>query len=60
MRILIFTQYFWPENFHINEIAKGLKNRKHEINVLTAVPNYPEGKFFPDYSKKILKKRFVF
>lgn len=57
MRILIFTQYFWPENFHINEIAKGLKNRKHEINVLTAVPNYPEGKFSPGYVKKILKKQ---
>jgi glycosyltransferase involved in cell wall biosynthesis len=57
MRILIFTQYFWPENFHINEIAKGLKNRKHEINVLTALPNYPEGNFFPGYVKKILKKQ---
>lgn len=27
MRILIVTQYFWPENFRINDLAQRLPNR---------------------------------
>jgi glycosyltransferase involved in cell wall biosynthesis len=49
MRILIVTQYFWPENFLINELARGLKNKGHEITVLTGIPNYPAGRFFHGY-----------
>lgn len=50
MRILIFSQYFWPENFRINDIACDLKARGHEIEVITGKPNYPDGKFFSGYS----------
>jgi glycosyltransferase involved in cell wall biosynthesis len=50
MHILIVSQYFWPENFRINDIALGLKEKGHEVSVLTGIPNYPEGKFFPGYS----------
>jgi glycosyltransferase involved in cell wall biosynthesis len=50
MRILIITQYFWPESFKINDLALGLKERGHEVSVLTAIPNYPKGVFFDDYS----------
>lgn len=49
MHILIVTQYFWPENFRINDLAIGLKDRGHTITVLTGIPNYPGGKFFPGY-----------
>jgi len=49
MRILIVTQYFWPENFRINDLAQGLRNRGHEVTVYTGKPNYPEGKFFRGY-----------
>ena len=45
MRILIVTQYFWPENFRINDLAVGLKEKGHTVTVLTGIPNYPEGKF---------------
>jgi hypothetical protein len=31
MRILIVTQYFWPENFRINDLAQGLRNRGHGV-----------------------------
>jgi glycosyltransferase involved in cell wall biosynthesis len=48
-RILIVTQYFWPENFRINDVALGLKEKGHEVTVLTGQPNYPEGRFFPGY-----------
>jgi colanic acid biosynthesis glycosyl transferase WcaI len=49
MRILIVTQYFWPENFRINDLAQGLRNRGHEVTIYTGKPNYPEGRFFPGY-----------
>ena len=50
MKIIIVTQYFWPENFRVNDLALGLKELGHEITVLTGKPNYPEGKFFEGYS----------
>jgi glycosyltransferase involved in cell wall biosynthesis len=49
MRILIVTQYFWPENFRINDVALGLSEKGHRVTVLTGIPNYPGGKFFPGY-----------
>ncbi len=49
MKILIISQYFWPENFKINDIAIGLKEKGHEISVLTGIPNYPNGIFFEGY-----------
>ena len=49
MHVLIVTQYFWPENFRINDVAIGLKENGHEVTVLTGQPNYPEGRFFPGY-----------
>lgn len=49
MRILIVSQYFWPENFRINELAADLLDRGHEVTVLTGVPNYPSGQPFPEY-----------
>jgi len=49
MRVLIFNQYFWPENFRINEISLALKARGHEVEVLTGKPNYPEGKIYSGY-----------
>ena len=49
MRILIVTQYFWPENFRINDLALGPKERGHEVSVFTGKPNYPEGRFLDGY-----------
>lgn len=49
MHVLIVTQYFWPENFRINDVALGLKEKGHEVTVLTGQPNYPDGRFFPGY-----------
>lgn len=50
MRILIVTQYFWPENFKINSLSLELKERGHEVIVLTGLPNYPNGKISKGYS----------
>ncbi len=49
MKVLIWTQYFWPENFHINEVARILHEKGVEVTVLTGKPNYPEGAFFLGY-----------
>jgi glycosyltransferase involved in cell wall biosynthesis len=49
MRLLIWTQYFWPEDFHINAVARSLKAQGIEVTVLTGKPNYPEGKIFEGY-----------
>ncbi len=49
MNILIVTQYFWPENFRINDLAIGLHEKGHSISVLTGIPNYPGGRFFKGY-----------
>ena len=43
MRILVVTQYFWPENFRINDLVAELVGRGHQVTVLTGVPNYPSG-----------------
>ncbi|MFH1062526.1 MAG: glycosyltransferase family 4 protein [Candidatus Omnitrophota bacterium] len=49
MKILVVTQYFWPENFRINDLTAGLVEKGHEVTVLTGIPNYPTGSFFPGY-----------
>lgn len=56
MKILVVSQYFWPENFRINDLVKEWKNEKYEVEVLTGIPNYPSGNIFPDYIKD--KKAF--
>ncbi len=50
MKILIVSQYFYPENFRINDLALELRNRGHKITVLTGLPNYPKGEYFDGYS----------
>lgn len=49
MRLLIVSQYFWPENFRVNDLACELASRGHEVTVLTGLPNYPGGKIFEEY-----------
>lgn len=49
MKILIVSQYFWPENFRINDLTQELVKRGHAVTVLTGVPNYPSGDVFEAY-----------
>ena len=49
MNILIVTQYFWPEEFRINDLAVGFQQQGHQVTVLTGIPNYPSGNFFAGY-----------
>lgn len=50
VKILIVSQYFWPENFRVNDLAESLQRDGHSVTALTGMPNYPSGKLFPDYS----------
>jgi colanic acid biosynthesis glycosyl transferase WcaI len=44
MKLLVVSQYFWPENFRINDMVAEMVRRGHEVTVLTGIPNYPEGR----------------
>lgn len=49
MKILIVTQYFFPETFKSTDLAFELQRRGHEVTVLTGIPNYPEGEIYEGY-----------
>ncbi len=49
MRILVFSQHFWPESFRINDVAQALQAAGHDVTVLTGQPNYPGGAVFDGY-----------
>lgn len=49
MRLLLFTQYFWPEDFRINELASSLQERGIDVHVVTGKPNYPGGRVLDGY-----------
>lgn len=51
MRILIVSQYFWPENFRVNDLVQELVARGHAVTVLTGAPNYPTGRIFDTYRR---------
>jgi glycosyltransferase involved in cell wall biosynthesis len=50
LNILIVSQYFWPENFPVNDLARSLLKKGHTVEVLTGKPNYPDGVIYPGYS----------
>ena len=58
MKILIITQYFWPENFRINQLSTELIKKGNKVTVLTGLPNYPEGKVYQSYKEN--KKNYDF
>lgn len=59
MKILLVTQYFYPENFKSNDIAFELSRRGYQVTVLTGIPNYPQGKFFKGYGIFKNRKQYI-
>ena len=49
MKILVVSQYFWPESFIVNGLVTELARQGHHVEVLTGLPNYPQGQFFKSY-----------
>jgi len=48
-KVLIFSQYFWPEDFRVNDLAQEMRNAGFGVEVITGIPNYPKGQFFSNY-----------
>ena len=53
--ILVVSQYFYPEQFRINDICEQWVKDGYEVTVLTGIPNYPQGDFYDGYG--ISKRR---
>ena len=49
MKILVFSQYFYPENFRINTLCRELRHRGHQVTVVTGYPQYPIGRIYEGY-----------
>jgi glycosyltransferase involved in cell wall biosynthesis len=57
MRLLILTQYYPPEigapQTRLSAIARELVRRGHDVEVVTAVPNYPTGRIADGYRRRL-------
>jgi glycosyltransferase involved in cell wall biosynthesis len=49
VKLLVLSQYFWPESFRINDIVRSCVAKGLEVEVLTTTPNYPGGRVFDGY-----------
>lgn len=62
-RVLILTQHYVPEvtaaRFRLQAFAAGLARRGHEVEVICAVPNHPEGVVREGYRHRFMTKRSV-
>lgn len=47
--ILVVCQYYFPEQFRINDITQEWVKKGYKVTVLTGIPNYPKGNFFKGY-----------
>jgi len=56
MKLLILTQYFPPETGapqnRLYELAVRLKSKGVDVDILTAMPNYPKMEIFEEYKNK--------
>lgn len=63
MRILFVTQYYYPETGapqnRLSGLAKELKKKGVDVEVLTAMPNYPRMEIFESYKGKFSFKETV-
>ena len=60
MKIVVVTQYFYPEDFKVNDLVKGFVERGHQVTVLTGKPNYPFGTIFKGYKQWGIQRERLF
>ncbi|UTR12127.1 glycosyltransferase family 4 protein [Evansella sp. LMS18] len=53
--ILVISQYFYPEQFRINDICNEWVKRGYKVTVITGIPNYPQGEYYEGYG--VFKRR---
>lgn len=51
LKILVVCQHYKPEPFNVSEVCEGLSRQGHDVTVLTALPNYPEGVVPEEYRR---------
>ena len=59
MRILLVSQYFWPESFIINDLVSTLSSQGHTVHVLTGKPNYIANLKARLYENQVIKNLFL-
>lgn len=59
MNILVVCQYYYPEQFKINDICEDLVKQGHQVTVLTGIPNYPDGIIPEEYQKGKKRKEKI-
>ena len=50
MKLLVVSQYYWPETFGVNRLVRDLVAQGVDVTVLTGKPNYPSGKIQDGYT----------
>ena len=51
MKILLVSQYYYPERFSVSDIAEELVRQGNEVTVITGKPNYGYQKILEEYKK---------
>lgn len=63
MKILIVSFYYPPEMgaapSRISNMAEALTRQGNEVNVLTCLPNYPKGRIFEGYRRRLFKEETI-
>lgn len=55
MRVGILTQYYWPEPVtRLQGLVRGLLEAGDEVEVLTALPNWPHGSYYEGYTRQLV------
>lgn len=55
-KVLIVSEYFYPEEFKINELVTEWQKNGFEVDVLTQIPTYPTGKVIQNFKNKWFSK----
>ena len=59
MNILVISQYYYPEDFRINDICEELVRRGNKVTVVAGIPNYPEGVVYKGYEKSYKQPEYI-
>ena len=51
MKILLVSQFYYPERFSVTDIAESFVKAGHEVTVITGKPNYGYGEVVKGYEK---------
>ena len=58
-KVLVVTQYFWPEEFRVNELVSRLVLSGFDVDVVTGRPNYPDGDIYRDTKMRPINSEII-